>query len=137
MGKAQSDSMNSNAAPVDREKTCPSLLRVFLKLGANHSPSEFTLRGKEPTHDEVQIYTWPDATLRELTTLIKEVNDASRRRDARISFALVYPDKRGDPVVRQIGRVMSSKRIDDDQKALRDHGFQVGDFLDVAIFNQS
>lgn len=41
-------------------------------------------------------------TLRELTTLIKEVNDASRRRDAKISFALVYPDKRGEPVVRQV-----------------------------------
>merc|ERR1712138_13252 len=120
--------------PIDREKTCPGLLRVFIKLGAHHSPNEFTLRGREPTHDEVQIYTWPDATLRELTTLIKEVNDASRRRDARISFALVYPDKRGEPVVRQIGRVMSSKRTDDDAKALRDHGFQVGDFLDVAVF---
>merc|ERR1711907_424370 len=128
-------SMNpNNAAPIDREKACPALLRVFIKLGSHHSPTEFTLRGKEPTHDEVQIYTWPDATLRELTTLIKEVNDASRRRDARISFALVYPDKRGEPVVRQIGRVLSSKRTDEDAKSLRDHGFQCGDFLDVAVF---
>merc|ERR1711912_113780 len=121
MGDRTGMSASAPASGIDREKTCPSLLRVFIKLGSHHGPNEFTLRGKEPTHDEVQIYTWPDATLRELTTLIKEVNDASRRRDARISFALVYPDKRGEPVVRQIGRVLSSKRTDDDSKALGDH----------------
>merc|ERR1712046_523319 len=132
--EATMSSNGQGSQAIDREKTCPALLRVFIKLGSHHGPREFTLRGKEPTHDEVQIYTWPDATLRELTTLIKEVNDASRRRDARISFALVYPDKRGEPVVRQIGRVFSSRRTEDDTKALRDHGFQIGDFLDVAIF---
>lgn len=30
---------------------------------------EFAVRGKEPK-DEVQIYTWKDATLRELTDLV-------------------------------------------------------------------
>lgn len=30
---------------------------------------EFSVRGKEPK-DEVQIYTWKDATLRELTDLV-------------------------------------------------------------------
>ncbi|XP_060674252.1 uncharacterized protein LOC107430153 isoform X2 [Ziziphus jujuba] len=54
--------------PVDREKTCPLLLRVFTKLGGHHSEEDFAVRGKEPK-DEVQIYTWKDATLRELTDL--------------------------------------------------------------------
>lgn len=31
---------------------------------------DFAVRGKEPK-DEVQIYTWKDATLRELTELVR------------------------------------------------------------------
>uniref|UniRef100_A0A8R7V8H9 Histone deacetylase complex subunit SAP18 n=1 Tax=Triticum urartu TaxID=4572 RepID=A0A8R7V8H9_TRIUA len=51
--------------PIDREKTCPLLLRVFTKVGGHHLDEEFSKRGKEPK-DEVQIYTWMDATLPEL-----------------------------------------------------------------------
>ncbi|XBI70120.1 hypothetical protein VPH35_064684 [Triticum aestivum] len=51
--------------PIDREKTCPLLLRVFTKVGGHHLNEEFSERGKEPK-DEVQIYTWKDATLQEL-----------------------------------------------------------------------
>ena len=52
-----------------------------------------------------QIYTWMDATLRELSDLIKEVKPAARGRMTRISFALVYPDKRGRNVMRQVSNV--------------------------------
>ena len=56
-------------------------LQVFLLLnfmswllqnGAHHQVGEYQVRGQEPK-DEVQIYTWSDATLRELTDLVKEV----------------------------------------------------------------
>lgn len=40
-----------------------------LQIGGHHSDNEFAVRGKEPK-DEVQIYTWMDATLRELTDLV-------------------------------------------------------------------
>lgn len=39
------------------------------QTGGHHSKEEFAVRGKEPK-DEVQIYTWKDATLRELTDLV-------------------------------------------------------------------
>ncbi|KAJ8900223.1 hypothetical protein K2173_024863 [Erythroxylum novogranatense] len=119
--------------PVDREKTCPLLLRVFTKIGSHHMKEDFAVRGKEPK-DEVQIYTWKDATLRELTDLVKEVAPAARRRDARLSFAFVYPDKTGRFVVREVGKTYSN-RIGklDDAKALAELGFQIGDYLDVAI----
>ncbi len=48
------------------------------------------------------MYTWPDATLRELTDLVKEVQPAARRSTARLEFALVYPDKRGRNVMRVV-----------------------------------
>ncbi|XP_038683110.1 histone deacetylase complex subunit SAP18-like isoform X1 [Tripterygium wilfordii] len=122
--------------PVDREKTCPLLLRVFTKIGGHHTKEDFAVRGKEPK-DEVQIYTWKDATLRELTDLVyvKEVAPAARRRDIRLSFALVYPDKNGRFVVREVGKTFSfgSGRRLDDTKALAELDFQIGDYLDVAI----
>ena len=40
-----------------------------LQIGGHHSREDFAVRGKEPK-DEVQIYTWKDATLRELTDLV-------------------------------------------------------------------
>ncbi|CAM8876870.1 unnamed protein product [Rhodiola kirilowii] len=121
--------------PIDREKTCPLLLRVFTKVGGHHTTEDFAARGKEPK-DEVQIYTWKDATLRELTDLVKEVAPAARRRDAKLSFAFVYPDKRGRFVVREVGQTLSygnGKRMLDDGNTLADLNFMIGDYLDVAI----
>lgn len=40
------------------------------QIGGHHTMDDFAVRGKEPK-DEVQIYTWKDATLRELTDLVK------------------------------------------------------------------
>ncbi|TMW85102.1 histone deacetylase complex subunit SAP18 [Solanum lycopersicum] len=124
--------------PVDREKTCPLLLRVFTKVGGHHNVNEFAVRGKEPK-DEVQIYTWMDATLRELTDLVKEVAPEARRRDAILSFAFVYPDKRGRFVVREVGTTFSypnMRRPDNGSKTLSELKFQIGDYLDVAIMFQ-
>ncbi|KAB2626691.1 histone deacetylase complex subunit SAP18 [Pyrus ussuriensis x Pyrus communis] len=119
--------------PIDREKTCPLLLRVFTKTGSHHTNADFAVRGKEPK-DEVQIYTWKDATLRELTDLVKEVAPAARRRNARLSFAFVYPDKHGHFVVREVGKTLSNGNGKlDDAKVLAELGFQIGDYLDVAI----
>ena len=39
------------------------------QVAGHHQNEEFAVRGKEPK-DEVQIYTWKDATLRELTDLV-------------------------------------------------------------------
>lgn len=120
---------------VDREKTCPLLLRVFTKTGGHHTVEDFAIRGKEPK-DEVQIYTWRDATLRELTDLVKEVAPAARRREARLSFAFVYPDRRGRNVIRMVGVTHASggRRGGDENRTLAELSFQTGDFLDVAIY---
>ncbi|GMY30168.1 histone deacetylase complex subunit SAP18-like [Fagus crenata] len=120
--------------PVDREKTCPLLLRVFTKIGSHHGDEDFAVRGKEPK-DEVQIYTWKDATLRELTDLVKEVAPEARRRNAKLSFAFVYPDQRGRFILRTVGMTHSygnGRRLDD-SKSLGELSFQIGDYLDVAI----
>mmetsp|Transcript_883 Transcript_883/g.1377 ORF Transcript_883/g.1377 Transcript_883/m.1377 type:complete len:139 (+) Transcript_883:71-487(+) len=129
----QSSSLGPLKKPIDREKVCPLLLRVFVKFGGHHRVEDYAIRGKEPD-GEMQIYTWPDATLRELTELIKQVNREARRPTARLSFALVYPDKQGHNVLREIGHAHSTRKGEDDEKALGELHFQTGDFLDVAVF---
>ena len=107
------------------------------------------MRGQFPT-DEVQIYTWfvtlsiscsltvlfnrPDATLKELADLLKDVIPAARRKSARLSFAFVYPDKRGQNVMKQVGMVSAMRKLDDENKTLASLRFQTGDFLDIAIY---
>ncbi|KAI5065824.1 hypothetical protein GOP47_0018448 [Adiantum capillus-veneris] len=120
--------------PVDREKTCPLLIRVFTKTGEHHCMTDYAEKGKVPT-DEVQIYTWMDATLRELTDLVTEVAPEARRKNARLSFALVYPDRRGRNVIRTVGMTNANgvRRGSDDHLTLSAISFQTGDFLDVAI----
>jgi len=117
---------------VQREKVCPVLVRVFTKVGSHHRSEEYDLRGKNPK-DELQIYTWRDANLRELTNLVKEVNPLVRRRTTELSFAFVYPDKRGQMVLREVGKIHSVKKGEDDLKTLDSLHFEAGDFLDVAI----
>lgn len=46
-----------------------AVIANFLQIGSHHFNEDFAVRGKEP-RDEVQIYTWKDATLRELTDLV-------------------------------------------------------------------
>ena len=76
-------------------------------------------------HLQVQIYSWPDATLRELTDLVKEVQPAARRTTARLEFALIYPDKKGRNVLRVIGGAHSTRPGPDDIKTLKQLNFQV------------
>uniref|UniRef100_T1KN61 18 kDa Sin3-associated polypeptide n=1 Tax=Tetranychus urticae TaxID=32264 RepID=T1KN61_TETUR len=110
--------------PVDREKTCPLLLRVFLSNGRHHSPIEYN-RGNVPSN-ELQIYTWMDASLKELTNLVKEVNPDARRKGTYFDFALVFPDLRTPGYrMRDIGSTCSGQKGVDDTKTLAQSRFQI------------
>ena len=70
----------------------------------------------------------------ELCDLVKEVQPAARRPQARLSYAFVYPDRRGKNVMRQVGQVHASRFGEDDAKSLQQLNFQTGDYLSVAIY---
>jgi len=76
-----------------------------------------------------------DATLKELTGLVKEVNPEARRRGTYFDFSLVYPDLRQSIRCqsRDIGTTVAGQRGPDDQKTLADCKFVIGDYLDIAI----
>eukprot|EP00931_Biecheleriopsis_adriatica_P088874 TRINITY_DN63101_c0_g1_i1.p1 TRINITY_DN63101_c0_g1~~TRINITY_DN63101_c0_g1_i1.p1 ORF type:complete len:230 (+),score=44.88 TRINITY_DN63101_c0_g1_i1:72-761(+) len=118
---------------LDRSRICPFLLRIFRKIGGHHGIEAFAERGKEPVDEELQVYAWPDVTLRELADLIKDVAPEARNPNARLSFNLIYPDKTGKNVSTAIGTVTYTRRGPDDDKALSSTKFQTGDLLDLAI----
>uniref|UniRef100_A0A1I7XX49 18 kDa Sin3-associated polypeptide n=1 Tax=Steinernema glaseri TaxID=37863 RepID=A0A1I7XX49_9BILA len=117
---------------VDREKICPLLLRIFPANG-RHNPISDYARGATPTN-ELQIYTWMDCTLRELTSLIKDVNPEARRRGTQFEFAIISPEPNSPRFSsREIGNTTAGLRGVDDGKTLSGCKFVVGDYMDVAI----
>ena len=75
-----------------------------------------------------------DASLKELTALIRDVNPDTRRKGTYFDFALVFPDTRpGAYRIREIGVTCSGSRGADDSKTLSQAKFQIGDYLDINI----
>ena len=125
---------NSEKEPlkIEREKTCPLLLRVFCQLGRHHRPDEFSYN-KTPSN-ELQIYTWKDATLKELMNLVKEVNPEARHKGTYFDFGIMYPDfQRGGYLMKDIGTTCAGQKCPDDNVSLHDIRFHIGDYLDIAI----
>lgn len=117
---------------IDREKTCPILIRVF--VGTAHLASNEYGSGKLPAEQELHIHTWLDASIRELATLIREVRPEARRPGTRLDFNILFPETqmRGYRS-RGIGEVFIGQRSSDEHRTLEDSRFQIGDMLDVAI----
>ncbi|KAF0299522.1 Histone deacetylase complex subunit SAP18 [Amphibalanus amphitrite] len=136
LGSKVEEKQHEPEKPIDREKTCPLLLRVFCNTGRHHSLAEYS-RGQVPAN-ELQIYTWMDATLKELTSLVKEVNPEARRKGTFFDFAQVYPEVGGRMGgvgfrMREIGSTCSGQKGADDAKTLASVRFTIGDYMDIAI----
>lgn len=140
---------------VDRVKTCPSLLRVFVKSGSHHADADFSTN-QLPTRDEHQVYTWRDSTVREVLNLVRDADPALRATTlplARFSVRIVFWDANTDRYTSQeiavanlrdllhpSGAAGASRqgpapattnaRLD---RTLADAKFVVGDFLDIAF----
>uniref|UniRef100_A0AC35G0D0 Histone deacetylase complex subunit SAP18 n=1 Tax=Panagrolaimus sp. PS1159 TaxID=55785 RepID=A0AC35G0D0_9BILA len=118
---------------IDREKVCPLLLRIFV-ANMRHNPIQEYKNGSVPQHNELQIYTWMDCTLRELMFCIKDVNIDSRRKGTTFEFAIVTPDFRSNRMnFKTIGITTHGQKGVDDTKTLASCKFQIGDYIDVAI----
>jgi len=122
----------SKSDPVDREKTCPMLLRVFHSKGRHNRPDDFA-RNQTPDN-ELQVYTWMDATLKEITNLVRGVNPETRKKGTEFHFAIVYQDTRMNRYrVKEIGKTISGGKSGDENISLQGSKFQIGDFMDIAI----
>ena len=75
-----------------------------------------------------------DATLKELTSLVKEVNVESRRKGTFFDFAIVAPDMRSSHYrMRDIGSTCAGRKGVDDGVSLASKRFVIGDYIDIAI----
>merc|ERR1712018_321886 len=130
----------SKEGEIDREKVCPLLLRVFCANSRHNNLTDYN-RGKVPPN-ELQIYTWMDASLKELMSLVREVNPESRKKGTYFDFAIISPAMgRGNYqngqtchyVSRDIGTTVSGTKGLDDNKTLAQARFVIGDYIDIAI----
>jgi len=124
--------MNSTNNEINREKICPFLLRVFFNENDFNSLEEIN-NGSLPANNELHIYTWMDATLRELTILIKDAVDNAKKKDAVLIYSLVFPDSKGRLQRKEVGTIHAHKKSQDDNKTLQQIKFTVGDYLDINI----
>ena len=128
-------SENDNEFFVDREKTCPFLLRVFYKINDFNSISDF-IGDKFPS--ELNIYTWEDANLKELAKFIHDaLKDTVLGMYNLYRFARIYYDSQNTLLRDEIGDVVindkKSKLNFNVKKTLKEFGFQIGDYLDINI----
>jgi histone deacetylase complex subunit SAP18 len=56
------------------------------------------------------IYTWPDATLRELTEHVTREVEAARKKGVELRFSLIFPDKDGKLKRKELGSVFIGKK---------------------------
>ncbi|KDO28737.1 hypothetical protein SPRG_19954 [Saprolegnia parasitica CBS 223.65] len=136
VGPREGDSKRVAApAPVviEREKTCPCLIRVF--CNATHNRAEaYNAMHETPLPNELHIYTWMDATLGEVAGLVRDASEEARKH-SRLAFSIVLPDRRGKYLLKKAGVVTNRKSSPDEDKTLASYGFQNGDFPDVALVN--
>ena len=146
-------------AKVDRQTAAPFLLKLFYRQQDFHRLEEFT-PSRQPSQ-YVQIYTWPDCTLRELSHCLT----SSLRRlfpspisGTRVAFRLIFPDMRavqgsdgyGQFATKDLGSVVigadsgdandrssrgyGAQRPDPDgNKSLQDFRFVIGDYVSATI----
>ena len=123
-----------NNPPVDREKQCPMLIRIFCKIGQHHQDGDFSY-DEQPIEDEVLLHTWRDATFAELTELLAQVHREIRHSGTRCAFKVVFPGGDGKWISRQLGSTAVGRGLQDDisMQTLASMRFQAGDFMSVAI----
>ena len=75
-----------------------------------------------------------NATLKELSTLVAEGNEAARKGGTRFNFGTLYMDnRRGMYLFKDIGSVTNGAESKDDGKTLQDTQFQIGDLMSVSL----
>ena len=75
-----------------------------------------------------------DATLKELTSLVKEVNVDARKKGTFFDFSIVFPDLRSPTYrLREIGSTCAGRKGADDGVTLKSKRFTIGDYIDIAI----
>ncbi|KAM0751580.1 SAP18-domain-containing protein [Meredithblackwellia eburnea MCA 4105] len=137
---------------IDREKTCPFLLRTFVKPHQHHSDADYSI-DRLPFQNEHQLYVWMDSSIRELLILLRDASPPLRVNPlARFSVRVVYFDTTRDQYrSRDLGlvtardltstsnsaSVAAQRSSQAAERTLDDFKFVIGDYIDVAVLAPS
>ncbi|KAF3927000.1 hypothetical protein ABW20_dc0110129 [Dactylellina cionopaga] len=138
----------ASAAPikVDRHLITPFLLKVFYKVNSFHRLDDF--RSTSQPSSLVEVYTWKDCTLSELTTLLLSALPSLASGATKCSFRLIYADTKANRYTSQeLGNIMlpltssgtngtaggSSTAVGAEKMSLDEARFVVGDWIDVSV----
>ncbi|KAK6539882.1 hypothetical protein TWF694_008719 [Orbilia ellipsospora] len=129
---------------VDRHLTTPFLLKVFYKVNSFHRLDDF--RSTSQPSSLVEVYTWKDCTLSELTTLLLSALPALASGATKCSFRLIYADTKSNRYTSQeLGNISlplagtstngtsGTSGGGADKLSLDEARFVVGDWIDVAV----
>ncbi|KAF0876858.1 SAP18 deacetylase, partial [Crocuta crocuta] len=111
---------------------CLLPLCVFITNNGHHHRMDEFSRGNVPS-SELHLYTWMNATLKELTSLV-ELYPEARKKGTHFSFAIVFTDPKTAWLSRKGDwQTMSGRKGTDDCMSLQSQKFHTGDYLDIAI----
>lgn len=83
-----------SASSIDRLKTCPFLVRCFWNNNKHNQGFDYRNASKRIYPDnEIQIYTWLNASMKEIVTLLQDTIIPSKERNWIISISVVYVDQ--------------------------------------------
>lgn len=122
--------METDDCAVNRLETCPSLIRVFYQKSAHHTIADFVKSFPSP---EIYLYTWADATLKELAYTIAKSIAGSNETIQKLSVKMLEPDlNEGGWIVRALGVVDFVENETSQTQTLQQMGWKPGFLFDVA-----
>ncbi|CAD2109643.1 histone deacetylase complex subunit SAP18, putative [Plasmodium vinckei] len=117
---------------INREKTCPFLLRLFYKTNVEYiSVDDIDLNKSGVNNNELQIYAWIDITMREIVTLVKDFYKEGRKRNAQWIFNGYSCETKK---INFLSKVHSIKHnYKEDNKTLLSLNYEIGDIILLSI----
>lgn len=107
----------------------PTSVPVFFNVPSEELAGAWPLLLRSP---HLPLHLWHHTSMRDVSDLLCASEDEQAggvRQAAALVISLIYPDRRGAPTLKRLGRVARRQRGAEDQMTLAVAGFQAGDGL--------
>ena len=111
---------------VNRLSVCPTLIRTFFQKDEHHTIANFM---KEFPTPEIYVYTWKDATLREISYSI--IRSAKLDHVKTMSFIMIYPNMEDGGWGMKPLAIVDLTSTEISTNTLESYGYMPGFMLDV------
>lgn len=118
---------------IDRSELCPFLLRLLWKENESHELEELSEEPDPEREHEIHLYTWLNASLREILNSVKTSLPMANRKNCSVIFFHVYQDTSGRFKKKSIATLHSVKHSKIDDITLTKIRFEIGDILEISI----